>query len=105
MTKNYPTRSLPKSSTGEIGYAITTPGGTTARVYADPVTNLVTRIVSTVNQSDLAVLLGGYKATQGVQLPGTLQVVQGATTFLNLTFTDVAVNGPVDDTIFAKPKA
>ncbi len=103
--KNYPTRSLPKASGGESGYAITTPAGTTVRVYTDAATNLASRIAATAKEGEVAVLLGGYKAVQGVQLPGTLKVVQGETTFLNMTFTSTTVNGPVDDTIFAKPKA
>lgn len=103
--KNYPTRSLPKASGGESGYAIMTPDGMTVRVYTDAATNLTSRIAMTVKEGEIAVLLGGYKAVQGVQLPGTLKVVQGLVTFLDLTFTNTTVNGPVDDTIFARPKA
>ncbi len=103
--KNYATRSLPKASGGESGYAITTPDGMTVRVYTDAATNLASRIAMTVKEGEVVILLGGYKAVQGVQLPGTLKVVQDKTTFLNLTFTSTTVNGPVDDSIFAKPKA
>ena len=106
-TKNYPVSALPKDATtpNETGYAVTTPEGRVIRVYVDPASNLASRMVLPAKTGDVTVLLGKYKDTQGVQLPGTLKVIQGKVTYLNLTFTDMTVNTPVDASIFARPKA
>ena len=106
-TKNYPVSALPKDATApdETGYAVTNPEGRIIRVYVDPATNLAVRMVLPAKTGDVIVLLGKYKDTQGVQLPGTLKVIQGKVTYLNLTFTDMTVNTPVDASIFARPKA
>jgi predicted Zn-dependent peptidase len=106
-TKNYPVSALPNdaASPNESGYAVTNPEGRLIRVYVDPTTNLAVRMVLPAKTGDVTVLLGKYKDTQGVQLPGTLKVIQGNVTYLNLTFSDMTVNTPVDATIFARPKA
>ena len=102
--QNYATRGLPKSADGQTAFAVTLPDGRDVTVYTDAATNLTSRMELPATNGRLAVLLGSYKNTQGVQFPGTLKVVQNNTTFLNLTFTDFAVNGPVDNAIFARPK-
>lgn len=102
---NYAVRSLPKSgNSGDTGYIITTDKGADVRVYIDPATNLASRMVLPTSKADVTVLMGDYKTSQGVKVPGTLKVSQGKATLLDLKFTDVAVNAPVDNAIFAKPK-
>lgn len=105
-TKNYPVSALTKEEgVAEPGYLVTMPDGKTARVYADPVTNLASRIVLSAKQGDIVVQMSKYKETKGVQLPGALKVIQGKTTFLDLTFSSFAINDAVDETIFVRPKA
>ena len=76
----------------------------TARVYVEAESGLMRRIVVPQSKGDLTILLGSYHATEGVQLPGSLQITQNGKTFVTLTFDSFAVNKPVDDALFARPK-
>lgn len=103
--QHYAVRPLPKSGSGsETGYVITTDKAVAVRVYVDPVTNLATRMVLPTKAAQVTVLMGSYQTAQGVKIPATLKVSQGNTTLLDLTFTDIAVNTTIDNTIFARPK-
>ena len=104
-TQNFATRPMPKTDTASAsGYIITTDKGVNVRVYCDPVTHLATRIVLPSPKQDVTVLMGSYQTAQGAKIPGTLKVLMGTTPLLDLTFTSVVVNTPVDNAIFAKPK-
>lgn len=105
-TNNWPVAALPKDAgaANEEGYAITAPDNRVINVFADPTTHVASRVVLPSKQGNVTVLMGKYKPVQGVHLPGTLKVVQNKVTYLDLTFTDMTVNVPVDSTIFAMPK-
>ena len=75
-----------------------------ARVYVETESNLMRRIVVAESKGDLTILLGSYHATDGVQLPGSLQITQNGKTFVTLTFDAFSVNKPVDDALFARPQ-
>ena len=76
----------------------------TARVYVEAESGLMRRVVVPGSKGDLTILLGSYHNTEGVQLPGSLQITQNGKTFANLTFDGFAVNKPVDAALFTRPK-
>ncbi|MCW3098867.1 MAG: putative Zn-dependent peptidase [Chthonomonadaceae bacterium] len=76
----------------------------TARVYVETDSGLMRRVVVSESKGDLTVRLGSYHNTAGVQLPGSLQITQNGKTFVTLTFDSFAVNKPIDDALFTRPK-
>lgn len=86
-------------------FAVTdTAANRTARVYVEAETGLMRRVVVSEAKGDITVLLGAYHNTEGVQLPGTLQITQGGKTFVDMTFDSFAVNKPINDALFTRPK-
>jgi zinc protease len=75
-----------------------------ARVYVEADSGLMRRVVVAESKGDLTILLGSYHNTGGVQLPGSLEITQNGKTFVTLTFDSFAVNKPVDDALFTRPK-
>ncbi len=86
------------------GFTVTDPTNHTTRLYTEVDTGLVRRVIVTESKGNVTILLGSYHDTEGVQLPGFLQVTQNGKTFLSLTFDTFAVNKPVNDSLFARPK-
>ncbi len=86
------------------GFIVTDNNNRPARVYVETESGLMRRIVVPESRGDLTILLGSYHNTDGVQLPGTLQITQNGKTFVTLIFDAFAVNKPVDDALFARPK-
>jgi len=76
----------------------------TARVYVESESGLMRRVVVPESKGDLTILLGSYHNTNGVQLPGSLQITQNGKTFANLTFDGFSINKPVDAALFTRPK-
>jgi hypothetical protein len=76
----------------------------TARVYVDAQSGLMRRIIIPESKGDFTIQLGAYHNTNGVPLPGSLQITQNGKTFVTLTFDAFAINKPIDDALFAKPK-
>lgn len=102
IQKGYALRPLPEGALK--GFAITDEKGQVSQVFTDPQTGLVRRVATKTAQGEMVFLVGDYKATDGVQLPSTLQVLQNGAPFLRLTFTRFVLNQPVDDAVFARPK-
>lgn len=102
--KQWPVAALPATDNAkEQGYIISTPDGKDIKVFVDATTHLANRAILPNQQGDVTLKTGNYKIVDGVQLPGTLQVVQKNVTFLDLTFNEIKINVPVDAKIFVKP--
>lgn len=76
----------------------------TARVYVEAESGLMRRVIVSESKGDVIILLGSYHNTDGVELPGSLRITQNGKTFVSLTFDSFAINKPVDDALFTRPK-
>ena len=76
----------------------------TARVFVEVASGLMRRIVIPESKGDFTIQLGAYHNTNGVPLPGSLQITQNGKTFVTLTFDAFAINKPIDDALFVRPK-
>jgi zinc protease len=114
MQDNRVVRALPAKENGKAvtapdgkalrGFSITDNKGQVSSVYVDAGTSLIRRIVVKGKQGNLIFLLSDYHNADGVQLPGSLQILGGETPIANMTFSSFQVNKPVDDALFARPK-
>ena len=102
---NFAVKALPDIENGkQHGFAITDDKGETTDIYVDAKTGLVSRVTLNFLMGKADFLLSAYHLTDGVQLPGKLEVKQGEQTFLSATFENFGINKPVDDALFVKPK-
>lgn len=113
MQSNLPLRALPDTDGGKSplspdgktlqGFAVTDKQGRETSVYAEADTHLVRRISSQSPIGATDILLSDYHATEGVQLPGTLRVVQDGKDVVRFTFTGFEINKPIPASLFARP--
>ncbi len=97
----------PTASDGKIlrGFTVTENSvNRVTRVYVEAESGLMRRVVISESKGDIALLLGNYHDTEGVQLPGSLQITQNGKTFVNLTFDGFSINKPAADSLFVRPK-
>jgi hypothetical protein len=88
-----------------VGLAVTDGKNKTSRIFLDPDTNLLRRVETTGPLGGAGtVILGGYKAVEGIQLPATMTVQQNGVELVALVFDRFELNPPVDDALFARPK-
>ncbi len=86
------------------GFTLTDAANRTTHIYAEAESGLVRRVVVPDNKGSVTIFLGNYHETEGVMLPGSLQITQNGKTFITLSFDTFAVNKPVEDALFARPK-
>lgn len=89
------------------GLSLTSANGSTIKLYLDPNTHLVQRIVAqgTKGGPDLMSIIGDYHTLKGLTLPQKIQVIQGSTKLMELKITSTELNPPVGEAIFMRPKA
>jgi outer membrane lipoprotein-sorting protein len=82
-----------------------TRNGVTQDCYLDATTGLEAR---TVNQSPMGQLVQeflDYRPVQGIQMPFIVRTLQNGARVAEIKFDAVEINGPVDDSLFQKPKS
>ncbi|HLJ56693.1 MAG TPA: hypothetical protein VKT77_16765, partial [Chthonomonadaceae bacterium] len=106
-TTAYPVTLVPdiKGDDGTMlpGFAVSDDQKRSTKVYVDPKSGLPLRLV--VQAAGVEVRLGDYHPTENVKLPGSLKVTQGGKALLTLKFSSWAINKPVDDKLFVRPKS
>lgn len=83
---------------------VTTKEGQTVDEYLDATTYLVSKLKTMANGQEAEFLFSDYKEVNGVKFPNTMEIVGGPMGNITFLTNKVTVNGPVDETIFKKPK-
>jgi hypothetical protein len=79
--------------------------GHATRFFIDPATNLVVKLAYTTSGGESPeAFLSDYRDVSGVKVPFKTRIVQGGQQMMELTYTEVQVNAPVDDKLFQKPQ-
>lgn len=78
--------------------------GRATRFFLDPATNLVAKVEYTRDGQSPELFYSDYRDISGVKVPFKVRVVEGGQTLMEVAYTDVQVNVPVDEKLFQKPQ-
>ncbi len=78
--------------------------GHATRFFIDPATNLVVKLEYTSGGESPEAFFSDYRDVSGVKVPFKVRILQGGQPMMELTYTDVQVNVPVDEKLFQKPQ-
>ena len=79
--------------------------GHATRFFIDPATNLVVKLSYTTSSGESPeVFLSDYREVSGVKVPFKTRILQGGQQLMEMTYTEVQVDAPVDEKLFQKPQ-
>lgn len=77
--------------------------GHATRFFLDPQTNLVTKVAFESNGQTTEAVYTDYRDVSGIKVPFQTNVSQNGQPFVEIKYSDVQVNVPVDEGLFKKP--
>lgn len=84
---------------------VTDAQGHTTRFFLDPETHLVVKLEYTAGSGQSPeIFLSDYRDVSGVKVPFKTRGLQGGQPVMEVTYTEVQVNAPVDEKLFEKPQ-
>lgn len=78
--------------------------GHATRFFVDPATNLVVKLEYSSGGESPEIFLSDYRDVSGVKVPFKTRILQGGQLLMEMTYTEVQVNAPVDEKLFQKPQ-
>jgi predicted Zn-dependent peptidase len=78
--------------------------GHATRFFIDPATNLVVKLEYTSGGESPEIFLSDYRDVSGVKVPFKTRILQQGQQLMEMTYTEVQVNAPLDDKLFQKPQ-
>ncbi len=83
---------------------VTTKDGQVIDEYLDANTYLVSKVKATTNGQEGEIAFSDYKETEGIKFANTMELESPQAGTLTFTTNKITINGPVDETVFKKPK-
>jgi zinc protease len=77
--------------------------GHATRFFIDPQTSLVTKVAFEINGQTTEAVYTDYREVSGIKIPFQTNVSQNGQPFVEIKYSDVQVNVPVDEGLFKKP--
>ena len=77
--------------------------GHATRFFIDPQTGLVAKVAFESNGQQNEAVYTDYREVSGVKIPFQTNVSQNGQPFLEIKYSEVQVNAPVDEVLFKKP--
>ena len=85
------------------GLEVADPQGHATQFFLDPQTGLLMKLAYTANGQTSEALYSDFREVNGVKIPFKTQISRNGTPIIEIVYTDVQVNAPVDEALFKKP--
>jgi predicted Zn-dependent peptidase len=85
------------------GLEVADPQGHATQFFLDPQTGLLMKLAYTSNGQTSEALYSDFREVNGVKIPFKTQISRNGQPVIEIVYTDVQVNAPVDEALFKKP--